>query len=235
MIRVGLIGCGRIADLHYAGYADLTDVRIEAVCDTDADAVERRRREWGVPRAYADYRDMLADPEIDAVEILTPQPSHEPMAIAAAQAGKHIAMQKPMTTSLEGADRMIAAARDAGVLFKVTDNYLFYPPIRFAKQLIEDGVIGEPQMIRMKFIGGRWNGGWEVPSSTWAWRLQEVMEGRGIQTFDHGHHLWATAWFLLGDIERVVAWVDFTEKIVDCPNSGEARAPRSQHAEQPAA
>jgi len=218
MIRVGLIGCGRIADLHYAGYAGLEDARVEAICDADSDALERRRCAWGVRRAYADYRDLLADPAIDAVEILTPQPLHEPMAAAAAQAGKHIAMQKPMTTSLESADRMINAARDADVLFKVTDNYLFYPPIRLAKTMIDDGVIGEPQMIRMKFIGGRWNGGWEVPASTWAWRLQEIQEGRGIQTFDHGHHLWATAWYLLGEIERVAAWIDYTEKIVDCPS-----------------
>lgn len=218
MIRVGFIGCGRIADLHYAGYADTAEACVQAVCDADPEAAERRRREWNVPHAYTDYRDMLADPHIDAVEILTPQPLHEPMAIEAARAKKHIAMQKPMTTSLESADRMIAAARDAGVLFKVTDNYLFYPPLRFAKRLIDDGVIGEPQMIRMKFIGGQWKGGWEVPSSTWAWRLREVQEGRGIQTFDHGHHLWAVAWFLLGEIERVTAWIDYTEKIVDCPS-----------------
>lgn len=218
MIRVGIIGCGRIADLHYAGYVNNPDAAVVAVCDADADTAEARKQAWNVPQAYTDYRELLANADIDAVEILTPQTIHEPIVIDAARAKKHVAVQKPMTISLPAADRMIDAAREAGIVFKVTDNYLFYPPIVLAKRMIEEGVIGEPCMLRMKFVGGKWAGGWEVPQETWAWRLEEIANGRGIQTFDHGHHMWATAWYLMGEIERVTAWVDWSYKFIDCPS-----------------
>jgi predicted dehydrogenase len=203
--------------LHQLGHARGGASALCAVCDVDAGAAEARRREWNVSRAYTDYRDLLEDPEIDAVEILTPQPFHEQMAVDALEAGKHVAVQKPMTISLASADRMIHAAQRAGTVFKVTDNYLFYPPVMLAKKLMDEGVIGEPNMLRMKFIGGLPRGAWDVPVETWAWRLQEINEGRGIQTFDHGHHMWATAWYLMGEIERVAAWVDQTLGFIDCP------------------
>lgn len=217
MTKVGLIGLGRIAGLHQLGYADFPDARIHAVCDVNAELAETRRRQWNAAKSYTDYRALLSDPEIDAVEIVTPQTVHEPMVIDAAAAGKHIAVQKPMTTSMAAADRMLDAVRNAGVLFKVTDNYVTHPPIVLAKRLLGEGLIGDPIMLRMKFVGGQWEGGWQVPPDTWAWRREEVARGRGIQTFDHGHHMWATAWFLMGEIERVVAWIDWTSEFIDCP------------------
>jgi len=216
-INVGFIGCGRISDLHAPGYRNNPAAAIYAVCDSDSEAAARRKREWKAVKAYTDYRELLQDPQLDAVEILTPHSLHESMVITAARAGKHIALQKPMGIDLGAADRMLAATRKAGVVFKVTDNYVFYPPIVLAKQMIANGEIGSPTNLRMKFISGE-SGGWRVPASAWQWRLQERVAGRPLQTFDHGHHLWATAWFLLGDIERVVSWIDSLDGVVDCPS-----------------
>jgi predicted dehydrogenase/putative sterol carrier protein len=215
-INVGIIGCGRISDLHYPGYVDNPDARIYAVCDSNPDVATARQNEWKAAKAYADYREMLADENLDAVEILTPQTLHEPMARDAARAGKHIALQKPMTIDLTSADRMLAAVEQAGVLFRITDNYLFYPPIVAARKMIAQGEIGTPTNLRMKLISGG-AGGWEVPPEAWQWRLAEKEAGRGMQTFDHGHHLWATAWFLLGGIECVTAWIDSIDGIIDSP------------------
>jgi predicted dehydrogenase/putative sterol carrier protein len=215
-LNIGIIGCGRISDLHYPGYADNPAARIYAVCDTQAKIARARRREWNAVQAYTDYREMLRDENLDAVEILSPQTLHESMVVDAARAGKHIALQKPMTISLSSADRMLEAVEQSGVVFKVTDNYLFYPPIVEAKKMIDQGEIGTPSNIRMKLISGG-SGGWEVPPSAWKWRLAEKEAGRGMQTFDHGHHLWAVAWFLLGGIERVTAWIDSTDGIIDSP------------------
>jgi len=215
-LNVGIIGCGRISDLHYPGYADNPGARLYAVCDTRPETAQARKKEWQAEKAYTDYREMLKDTHLDAVEILTPQTLHESMAIDAARAGKHIAMQKPMTIDLASADRMLAAVQKTGVLFRVTDNYLFYPPIAAAKKMIDQGEIGTPANLRMKLISGG-SGGWEVPPESWQWRLAEKEAGRGMQTFDHGHHLWATAWFLLGGIERVTAWIDSIDGIIDSP------------------
>jgi predicted dehydrogenase len=215
IINVGIIGCGRIADLHYPGYCNHPGARIYAVCDSRSEIAEQRCREWKAVVHYTDYREMLQDPELDAVEILTPHKLHEAMAVDAARAGKHIAIQKPMTIDLKSADRMLAAA-GAGIVLRITDNYVFYPPIVLARKMIDDGVIGTPTNLRIKMISGI-SGGWDVPASAWEWRLAENAAGRGMQTFDHGHHLWTTAWFLMGPIERVTAWIDSIDGVIDSP------------------
>ena len=127
-INVGIIGCGRIADLHALGYEENPAARIYAVCDTDPSSAERRKGQWQADRAYSNHLDLLADPEVEAVEILVPHAVHESIMVDAAKAGKHIALQKPMTNDLASADRMLAAAEEAGIVFKVMDNYMFYPP-----------------------------------------------------------------------------------------------------------
>lgn len=215
-INVGFIGLGRISDLHALGYRDNRYARIYGVSARHEETGRAKMEEWGVQRYYKDYREMLADPDIDAVEILTPQKLHEPMVIEAVDAGKHIMVQKPMTIDLPSADRMLDAVSKTDRVYKVIENYIFYPPIQRAKAMIDAGVIGDPINLRIKFISGS-SGGWEIDPKTWEWRLQENVEGRGMQTFDHGHHMWCVAWFLLGEIDRVSAWIDSADGIVDCP------------------
>ena len=215
-INVGMIGCGRISDLHFKAMDQLPGLRLRAVCDLDPELARQKKAQWGADRAYTDYREMLRDSTVDAVEILSPQSVHTAMTVDAARAGKHIALQKPMTTDLKNADEILAGVRKAGVRFKVTDNYLFYPPIQLAKSLIDQGEIGTPSGLRIKLITAG-SGGWEVPADAWKWRLAEKEAGRGFQTFDHGHHLWTTAWYLLGEVERVSAWIDSLDGIIDSP------------------
>ena len=215
-LNIGIIGCGRISDLHAPGYRDNARARIHAVCDLDPDTAALKKHQWQARKMYTDYRELLADPDIDGVEILSPQGLHEQMVLDAAAAKKHISLQKPMTVDLKSADRMVAAAKSAGICFKITDNYLFYPPVVRARQMIEDGRIGTPCNLRMKLISGT-AGGWEVPPGAWQWRLKEKEAGRGVQLFDHGHHLWASAWYLLGGIERVKAWADSVDGVIDSP------------------
>lgn len=219
-INVGIIGCGCISDLHFLGYKDSKEARIYAVCDLDSEVAEARKSQWKAEKSYTDFKGLLSDPNIDAVEILTPHRLHEPMVIEAARANKHIAVQKPMTISLDSAKQMLAETKKAEKIYKVTEPYAFYPPIALAKNIIDSGEIGEPIGIRIKFIGGT-SGGWKVPASCWEWRIKDNAENqgmRGLQTFDHGHHLWSTAWFLLGDVERVASWIDYADGIIDCPS-----------------
>jgi len=75
-IRVGIVGCGRISGLHALGYRGREDARIEAVCDTKRTRAREKARAWGVEKVYADYLELLADPEIDLVELLVPHPLH---------------------------------------------------------------------------------------------------------------------------------------------------------------
>ena len=216
MINVGFIGCGRIADLHARGYEDNPEARIYAVCDPDPERLEARRTAWNVEKAYAGHRALLEDPKVDAVEVLCPYDIHEEVVLDAVEAGKHIACQKPMTTSLVSADRMVAAAKTSDKVFKVTEIYVTYPPIVLAKKLIEDGVIGEPLGMRINYIASP-EGGWEVSAKTYEQQVRIAGQGFGLETFDHGHHEWATAWWLLGEAERVSAWIDSLNGVVDGP------------------
>jgi predicted dehydrogenase/putative sterol carrier protein len=202
--------------MAYEGYRAIPGVRIAAVCDADEKTALRRRAEWGAEKHYTDYRRLLEDPAVDAVEILTPHSSHVEISLDAIAAGKHLALQKPMTIHRAGAQRLVNAAASARTICKVTENYVFYPPIRFASRLIREGYIGSPSSISIKLIAGG-KGGWPVPPAAWAWRLKEFAEGRGMQTFDHGHHLWSTARYLLGPIEKVSAWIGTTASVIDSP------------------
>jgi len=215
-IGVGIVGCGRISDLHALAYRDNPDAELIAVCDANPSVAKAAAERWKAGSVACSFEDMLANPDIDAVEILTPQNLHEPMVLAALKAGRHVSVQKPMTTSLESADRMITAAKASGKVFKVAENYIFYPPIVLAKKLLDEGAIGEPMTLRIKMMSGA-SGGWEIPASAWSWRLKEFAAGRGMNTFDHGHHMWASAWYLLGEIEKVSAWIDCVDGIVDSP------------------
>lgn len=215
-LRVGIIGGGRISDLHAAGYLANPGAEIVAVCDADRSVAERRRAQWGARAAYADYRDLLQDPGVDAVDIITPQRFHEEMAVAALDRGKHVSVQKPMSVSLASADRMVAAAAASGRVFRLFENYVFYPPLELARKLIDDGAIGDPTSMRIKFVSGA-RGGWDVPDSAWTWRKDEHRKGFGMQTFDHGHHMWSVAWYLMGEVEKVHAWIDSVDGSIDCP------------------
>ena len=82
-INVGLIGLGRIADLHAAFYENNEKARIFAVCDIREDTAKKRREQWKAEKAFTDYREMLIDPELDAVEIITPHNMHEAMTLEA--------------------------------------------------------------------------------------------------------------------------------------------------------
>jgi len=91
-LRVAIVGCGRIADLHELGYRGRDDARIIAVCDKSGRRAHTRARAWGVDRVYTSYDQLLADREIDLVELLVPHHLHAPMTIAACQAGKHVSV-----------------------------------------------------------------------------------------------------------------------------------------------
>ncbi len=216
MLNFGIIGCGRITDLHAPGYARSDAARIYAVCDVNEKTCDRRMSEWGAEKKYTDYRQLLEDPAIDAVEIITPHHLHKQITIDACRAGKHVSVQKPMALNVAECDEMIAAAREAGVKLKVFENFVFYPPYVKAKELIDDGAIGEPLSIRIR-LGGAGRGGWPVPISAWLWRLNEQTCGGGPNIFDDGYHKFSLAIHLLGGVDSVHGWVDRSFGIVDCP------------------
>ena len=210
-IRVGIIGVGRISDLHYLGYKANPKAELYAISDVNEGLLQRRVHEWGVKNAYPDYRRLLEDSKVDAVEVITPHHVHAKIGIAALEAGKHVSLQKPMAMNLTEADALIDAAKRSGKLFRVIENYRFYPPYNKAKEIIESGEIGEPLSIRIKSFSGNDRYGWDVPQGAQEWRSDPSRSGDGTIIFDHGQHIWSIAKYFMGDVEKVFAFIGRTE------------------------
>ena len=223
MLRVGIIGTGRISDLHALEYLQSERARIVAVCDIDDESARRRAGEWGVPpgRVFNNHHDLLALHDLDLVEILLPHHLHHPVTLDTLAAGKHVSVQKPMALSLAEADEMIAAASAAEKTLRVYENFIFYPPVVRAKALIDAGEIGDPLTIRIKSNAGFSRTAWHVPLAAWAWRFNPEICGGGPMLFDDGHHKFALAWHFMGLAEQVHAWIGEMElmpgRVLDTP------------------
>jgi predicted dehydrogenase len=207
-VRVGIIGCGRIADLQVLGYLDHPHAEVWAVCDRDPAALRRAQAAWGAPRAYAEIDALLADAEVNAVEILLPHHLHREVSIAALRAGKHVSLQKPPTFTLGALGEIAETAAACGRRFRVFENFMYYPPHTKARELVRAGAIGEPLSVRIKTAAGRPGDGWDVPAGSLAWRLDPQTCGGGPTCFDHGYHCFNMGRFFIEQpVERVHAWI----------------------------
>lgn len=220
-LRVAIVGCGRISDLHELGYRNFDKAKIVAVCDRSQVVAESKAIKWNVPKVFTDYNELLQSDEIDMIELLVPHHLHAPMVIAACKAKKHVSVQKPMALSLDEADEMIAVAQENGVSLRVFENFIFYPPILKVKEMIHSGAIGDPRMIRVHYNSGTLDSSWKVPLKAWLWRFDSKRCGGGPIIFDHGYHLFSVALNLMGPVEKVSAWIDKTQvfptKYIDGP------------------
>jgi predicted dehydrogenase len=212
-VRVGIVGGGRIADLNKIGWLEHERAEIVAICDKDEARRDQRAREWGCAE-YADLGDMLADPRVDAVEILTPHHLHAAQAIEAFNAGKHVCLQKPPTISLAEFDRVTTAAEHSGTVFKVYENFLFYPPHVLARQIVDEGGVGDVVSVRVVTGNGRLGAGegWRVPAESQAWRMDPALCGGGPMTFDHGFHCFQLGRMFVDEpVDRVHAFITTIE------------------------
>src|SRR5215207_1151480 len=149
-LRVGIVGAGFVARIHAEAYRRIPGLGVElrAVCASRRERAERCAEEHGVERVAADLGELLADPAIDLVDLCVPNNLHAPFAIAAARAGKHVAVEKPLTGAFEhagdapalleealaSADAMLRACDEAGVRLCYAENWVYAPPIQKARR-----------------------------------------------------------------------------------------------------
>lgn len=213
ILRAGIIGTGRISDLHALEYLQNPDARLVALCDRDTGQAQAKAAAWGVPELDIedDIDRFLARPDIDLVEILLPHHLHLPIAKKAMAAGKIVSLQKPMCLTLAEADELVAAAEAHDRPVKIFENFLFYPPVLKARALIDAGAIGMPLSIRIKSNPARSATAWQVPAAANAWRQEQDHAGGGPLVFDDGHHKFALAWHFMGEPEEVHAFINWDE------------------------
>jgi predicted dehydrogenase len=197
-IGVAIIGTGKIALAnHLPGLNLCGNARLVALCDTNATSLEMAVRQTGVKRSYADYKEAIADPDVNAIIIATPNFLHPPIVFAAIEAGKHILCEKPLALDYATALEMYRSAERAGVRHMTAFTYRFVPAMRYMKHLIDSGSVGRPFHFRARRFQD-----W----STWplGWRQKQKLAGTG-EMGDMLSHRIDYAHYLIGPMRRIVA------------------------------
>ncbi|QYR22978.1 Gfo/Idh/MocA family oxidoreductase [Paenibacillus sp. sptzw28] len=176
-IKVAVVGCGAIAQRrHIPEYAANPNVEFVAFCDPVTERAQKYANKYGA-KAYSSYEDMLSEIKPDAVSVCTPNALHAPVAIAAAEAGAHVLVEKPMAASDAEAEAMIEAARSNNVFLMVGHNQRLMPPHVKAKELLQKGHLGRVLTFRTSF-GHPGPEYWSVDGpGSWFFRKEEAVMG----------------------------------------------------------
>ncbi len=214
-LRIGLIGCGFMGRTHSNGYKRVGDFFpaleyrpvLKVVCSRSEKSVRDFAQQWGYESFETDWQKVVARDDIDAVDICTPNDSHEPIAIAAAKAGKMVLCEKPLSRTLAEGNRMVEAVKKAGVANTVWYNYRRLPAVTLAKQIVDSGKLGKIFHYRANFLQD-WTINANLPQGgTGLWRIDVDSAGSGV-TGDLLAHCIDTAMWLNGAIIDVSAMTE---------------------------
>lgn len=177
-VRVGLIGSQFISTIHADALRRCPHAELAAVASPTPEHVRSFAATHGIPRSFTDYRELLAQPDIDMVVVGVPNDWHCRVTVDAAAAGKHVVMEKPLCLNLAEADRMIAACRQAGVKLMYAEELCFAPKYVRLKQLLDSGALGQPTLIKQS----------EKHDGPHAAHFWDVQRSGGGVTMDMGCH-----------------------------------------------
>jgi predicted dehydrogenase len=207
-IGIGVIGAGWLGDVHSRAwgrlrhhYADLgVSPRFVAVADSVAGARASFQSKHGFETAYADWRELVADPAVEAISVTAPNALHREIGVAVAEAGKHLWIEKPVGLSAQDARDVASAAATAGIQATVGFNYRAIPAVAQLRDLVSSGGIGTPTHARVNLLSDYA----AHPLGTLTWRFKLESGGHGVLG-DLASHAVDLVRFVVGDIERLVA------------------------------
>jgi predicted dehydrogenase len=204
-IRWGILGAGGIADTFVN---DLTGagITVSAVGSRDLDKAQRFADDHGVATAHGSYDDLVADPEVDAVYVATPHVFHEQNALLAIRAGKHVLVEKPFTVTADEAERVLIAAREAGVVALEAMWTRYLPQQARLREVVRSGMIGEPRLLTAAHMQS-------LPTDP-RHRLNDPALGGGA-LLDLGVYPVSFAHDLLGPVDAVAATAVLSDQGVD--------------------
>ncbi len=210
-LGIGMIGYGGIGRVHAMGYRAIPfhyglpaeSVKIVGVATTRPETAANAAKEIGCDSWTADYRELLARPDVDVIDCCTPNHNHEEILIATAEAGKHIYCEKPLAMNVAEGQRIVAAVERARVKNQMTFNFRFFPAIIRARQLIDEGFVGRVFSFRARYYRSSYID-YNKPLS---WRLRKEVAGGGA-LFDLGSHVLDLVYYTLGEFGSVQALID---------------------------
>src|SRR5512136_2157745 len=195
-IRVGLVGLGFSGSLHADAYFAIKDkAELVAVCDIDKEKADMMACCYNA-KAYTDFEKMLENENLDAIDLCVPHHLHSKLVIAAAEAGKHVMVEKPMATTVEEAEKMIEATKKASVKFMVAEDQVHLPAHKLAKELIDKDAIGKIFMVRVV------SAVYDIPEDDKGWKLDP--RNKGV-LLDMAAHYFMVLYWMIGKIEKVCA------------------------------
>ena len=211
-IGIGIIGGGYMGKAHAVAMASVGAVfnthlrpRLEMVCASSPDSAERYRKAYGFARTTDDWRSLVEDPRVEAIVIASPQETHRRIAEAAFALGKPVLCEKPLGASLTDSAAMVEAAQSSGVPNMVGFNYIRIPASQYARQLIQDGEIGDITWFR----GEHTEDFYADPRTPASWRTSGMANGT---LGDLAPHMVNAALALLGPITRVMGTYETVHK-----------------------
>lgn len=204
-LNIGLIGYLFMGKAHSNGWRQAPrffdmkhGVRLHTICGRNAAAVEKAQKQYGWDHAATDWREVVANPEIDVIDINTPNDSHAEIAIAAARAGKHILCEKPLAMNVKECRQMLQAVKKAKVVHMICHNYRRIPAIAQAKKMIDEGALGQ-----IRHYHARYAQSWLVdPKAPRLWRMQKQYAGSGAHG-DINAHIIDLARYLVGEFDEI--------------------------------
>jgi predicted dehydrogenase len=209
-LRTGIIGTGKVADTHAAALMDLEESQFCAVYSRTFSRARAFAEKYDV-KAYDSLEEMISDANIEAVIIGTPHPAHAGPAVTAMSAGVHVMVEKPLASSLQDCDRMLAAAEKNGVKLAMISQRRLYSPVERVKKAIDNGKIGRPILGTVTMLGWRDKAYYDSD----AWRGTWDAEGGGVLVNQAPHQLDILQWFM-GPIEELYAnWANLNHDYIE--------------------
>jgi UDP-N-acetyl-2-amino-2-deoxyglucuronate dehydrogenase len=215
-LNFGIIGCGRIAYKHAEAIKKNVKANLLCVCDIIEERAAEYKDKYGAEAHFTDYRKMLEYSGLDVVNICTPSGMHAEMGIAAAQAGKHVIVEKPMALSLKDADDLIGACDESGVKLAVCFQNRFNPPVQKLRRALEEGRFGKlthaSAIVR-----------WFRPQDYYdqaPWRGTRAMDG-GCLMNQSIHNIDLLQW-MMGPVESVFGYTATNLRKIECEDVGVA-------------
>lgn len=191
-VRIGIVGAGAIATHgHIPVLERVPNVQITAICDTNLERARAAAVNASIPAAFADYREMLANAELDAVTVGVPNVFHAPVTLAALEAGKHVFCEKPLATSVADAEQMVATAERLGKVLAINMSNRPRPEVVVMRRQVAEGKIGKISYANGRLI--RRNG---IPGFG-SWFTRNELAGGGA-TMDIGVHMLDMVMYILG-------------------------------------
>jgi predicted dehydrogenase len=192
-IRTAIFGTGFMGRVHLDALRRLESVDVVAIAGRNLEVARRLGAGFGISTITTDYRETLRDPTIDAVHILTPNALHYSMTKAALEAGKHVACEKPVTTSVEQAQELVALAAKKGLRNCVCHNLRYYPMVQQLRRMVEAGELGEILSVQ-----GGYSQDWLLYDTDWNWRIDREAGGASRCLADIGSHFFDMAEHITG-------------------------------------